>query len=62
VLPRVLIVEHNAITSPINYLGALDARTLCERTTWSHFRAEGLLRCSAQLVLANATPITDKVD
>jgi len=61
VLPRVLIVDHNAVTSPINYLGALDARTLCERTTWNHFRVEGLLRCSAQLVLANATAITDSV-
>jgi len=61
VLPRVLIVEHNAVTSPINYLGALDAQMLCERTTWNHFRVEGLLRCSAQLVLANATAITDSV-
>jgi two-component system, NtrC family, response regulator GlrR len=61
VLPRVLIVEHNAVTSPINYLGALDARMLCERTTWNHLRVEGLLRCSAQLVLANATAITDSV-
>src|SRR5436305_3799249 len=61
VLPRVLIVEHSAVTSPINYLGGLNARTLCERTTWNDFRADALLRCPAQLLLANATPITDSV-
>jgi DNA-binding NtrC family response regulator len=61
VLPRVLIVEHNVVAAPINYLGALNAGIRCERTTWNHFRTEALLRCPAQLVLANATPITDNV-
>jgi DNA-binding NtrC family response regulator len=61
ILPRILIVEHHAASSRLNDLGPLYARARWERTTWNLFRAETLLGCSAQLVLASATPVTEAV-
>jgi DNA-binding NtrC family response regulator len=61
VLPRVFIVEHPAVTPRLDDLGFLDTKAQCERISWDRVRAEALLAPPAQLMLANATHVTEAV-